>query len=66
MSLVVWLPLTLAVASATVLAGVFYFHWTWRYQKRLLGIISEVALACMIGFGGIAALGALWGARPWQ
>lgn len=65
MSIVAWLLLTAAVASATILGGTFYFHWSWRYQRQLLGVIVEVALACTIAFTGLAGLAALWEIRPW-
>lgn len=59
MSWSVWWPLFGAAAAGTVLAVTFYIHWSYRYTKRMLGLVSEVAALLLIVCAGGAAIAAL-------
>jgi hypothetical protein len=64
MSWAEWLSAFGLTAAGTVLAVAFYFHWTFRYRVRRLGLVSEVALAAFIVCGGLWAIAALWRHMP--
>lgn len=59
-----WLSLVVAALAGTTLAISYYMHWTYRFERRLLGQVSEIAFLILILALASAAFGALWSGRP--
>lgn len=64
MSWPVWWSLLGAATAGTTLAGVFYFHWSYRYAMRWMGVTVEVALALLIVCLGSSAVTYLMSHMP--
>lgn len=54
-----WSVLLIAAGSAAFWAVPAYLHWSWRFTKRTLGVISEVAFCVMLVALAIAGVTAL-------
>jgi hypothetical protein len=59
-----WGSLFGATLAATVLAISYYFHWSWRYQRRNLGVTAEVSAMLLIVLLGAAGIFHLLGHMP--
>lgn len=56
MTWAVWWPLFGAAIAGTVLAMSFYFHWSFRYARKGLGLTAEVSAMLLIICLGAAAV----------
>lgn len=59
-----WLSAATALVAGATLAISFYLHWSFRYTRPRLGLVSEIALFVLIvalAFWGVATL---WEVRP--
>lgn len=59
-----WIFAFIATVAAAVLAVSLYAHWSWRFQRRVLGVLTETAfLIFMVSVGMLAILTA-WRLHP--
>lgn len=59
-----WIAALVATVAGSVLAVSFYLHWTYRFQRRVLGVVTETAFLVLMVSAGALAIQTAWGLHP--